>query len=226
MSDEEKIEIGLLKPINKVSENEFIKELETIDSEINKFINSKTESIENINYISLPLNKLFNFPEIKGLTEKFIRSNTGNIPVYGGRQTETPVGMIADNLPGVRYFQNCLAWNREGSVGYVFFHNHKFTTNDHHRPMILKDEYNGKIDLHYIRYTLQQIILSSDAFEWSKTASKEKIKKISINIPVDVNGEYDVIMQKKIYQRLEKYDTIKVSLSKRIEEIVSMHLDF
>ncbi len=226
LSDEEKIEIGLLKPINKVSENEFIKELETIDSEINKFINSKTESIENINYISLPLNKLFNFPEIKGLTEKFIRSNTGNIPVYGGRQTETPVGMIADNLPGVRYFQNCLAWNREGSVGYVFFHNHKFTTNDHHRPMILKDEYNGKIDLHYIRYTLQQIILSSDAFEWSKTASKEKIKKISINIPVDVNGEYDVIMQKKIYQRLEKYDTIKVSLSKRIEEIVSMHLDF
>ena len=92
--------------------------------------------------------------------------------------------------------------------------------------MILKDEYNGKIDLHYIRYTLQQIILSSDAFEWSKTASKEKIKKISINIPVDVNGEYDVIMQKKIYQRLEKYDTIKATLSKRIEEIVSMHLDF
>lgn len=226
LSDEEKIEIGLLKPVNKVSENEFIGELKIIDSEIENFIKSKTEFIENINYVSLPLSKLFDFPEIKGLTEKFIRSNAGNIPVYGGRQTETPVGMVADNLLGVRYFENCLAWNREGSVGYVFLHNHKFTTNDHHRPMILKGEYVGKIDLNYIQHTLQQIILSSDAFEWSKTASKEKIKKILINIPVDANGEFDFKMQEKIYLRLKKYDTIKENLSKKIESINSMQLDF
>lgn len=226
LSDEEKIKIGLLEPVNKVSENEFIKELKTIGSEIENFIKSKTEIIENINYVSLPLGKLFDFPTIKGLTEKFIRSNTGNIPVYGGRQTETPVGMIADNLPGVRYFENCLAWNREGSVGYVFLHNHKFTTNDHHRPMILKSKYIEKIDLNYIQHTLQQIILSSDAFEWSKTASKEKIKKILINIPVDANGEFDLKMQKKIYLRLKKYDTIKENLSKKIENINSMQLDF
>lgn len=226
LSDEEKIKIGLLEPANKVSENEFIEELKIIDSEIENFIKSKTEVIENINYVSLPLSKLFDFPEIKGLTEKFIRNNTGNIPVYGGRQTETPVGMIADNLPGVRYFENCLAWNREGSVGYVFLHNHKFTTNDHHRPMILKCEYVGKIHLNYIQHTLQQIILSSDAFEWSKTASKEKIQKILINIPVDANGEFDFKMQEKVYLRLKKYDTIREILSKKIESINSMQLDF
>lgn len=225
LSDEEKIEIGLLKPLNKVSEKEFIEELKIIDSEIKNFIKSKTEVIENVNYVSLPLSKLFDFPEIKGLTEKFIRSNTGNIPVYGGRQTETPVGMIADNLLGVRYFENCLAWNREGSVGYVFIHNHKFTTNDHHRPMILKGEYVEKINLNYIQYTLQQIILSSDEFEWSKTASKEKIRKILINIPVDANGEIDFKMQERIYLRLKKYDTIKDVLSKKIEIINSMQLD-
>lgn len=226
LSDKEKREIGLLEPENKVSESEFVEELKAIDGEIKKFIKCQSEAIENVNYVSLQLNKLFYFPAIKGLTEKFMRNNTGNIPVYGGRQTETPVGMIADNLPGVKYFQNCLAWNREGSVGYVFFHNHKFTTNDHHRPMILKDEYIGKIDLHYIQHTLQQMILSSDAFEWSKTASKEKIKKISINIPVDANGEFDIKMQKKIFLKLKRYDTIKASLSKKIEAVVSMKLDF
>lgn len=226
LSDGEKIEIGLLKPVNKVSENEFIEELKIIDNEIKDFIKSKTEVMENINYVSLPLDKLFDFPEIKGLTEKFIRSNTGNIPVYGGRQTETPVGMIADGLPGVRYFENCLAWNREGSVGYVFLHNHKFTTNDHHRPMILKGEYVGKIDLNYIQHTLQQIILSSDAFEWSKTASKEKIKQIMVNVPVGADGGFDFKMQGKIYSKLKKYDSIKADLSKKIESINSMQLDF
>ena len=226
LSDGEKIEIGLLKPVNKVSENEFIEELKIIDNEIKDFIKSKTEVMENINYVSLPLDKLFDFPEIKGLTEKFIRSNTGNIPVYGGRQTETPVGMIADCLPGVRYFENCLAWNREGSVGYVFLHNHKFTTNDHHRPMILKGEYVGKIDLNYIQHTLQQIILSSDAFEWSKTASKEKIKQIMVNVPVGADGGFDFKMQGKIYSKLKKYDSIKADLSKKIESINSMQLDF
>ncbi len=119
-----------------------------------------------------------------------------------------------------------LIWNREGFVGYVFFHNHRFTTNDHHRPMILKNNYVGKIDLNYIQHNLQQIILSFDAFEWSKTASKEKIKKILINIPVDANGEFDFKMQEKIYLRLKKYDTIKENLSKKIENIISMQLDF
>lgn len=226
LSDEEKIQIGLITPAHKVSENEFIDSLKSVDDEIKRFMKSKSEAIENVNYVSVPLNKLFKFPGIKGLTEKFIRNNTGSVPVYGGRQTETPIGMIADNLAGVRYFQNCLAWNREGSVGYVFYHDHKFTTNDHHRPMILKDEYIGKIDLHYIQYTLQQFLLSSDAFEWSKTASKEKVKKIAVNIPVDVNGEFDVKMQEKIYLRLKKYDTIKASLNEKIENLVSMQLDF
>lgn len=226
LSDKEKIQLGLITPINKVSENDFIDSLKNVDDEIECFINSKSDVIENVNYITVPLNKLFKFPEIKGLTEKFMRSNTGNIPVYGGRQTETPVGMIADNLAGVRYFQNCLAWNREGSVGYVFYHDHKFTTNDHHRPMLLKDEYIGKIDLHYIQYTLQQLILSSDEFEWSKTASKEKIKKMCIRIPINNQGDFDIEMQQKIYLKLKKYDTIKTNLRQKIENIISMQLDF
>mgnify|MGYP007115908455 CR=1 FL=1 len=66
----------------------------------------------------------------------------------------------------------------------------------------------------------------SDSFEWSKTVSKEKIKKISIDIPIDANGEFDFTVQKRIYNRLEKYDTIKASLSKRVEELVSMQLEF
>jgi restriction endonuclease S subunit len=146
--------------------------------------------------------------------------------VYGGRQSETPVGMIADKLDGVNYFEKCLAWNREGSVGYVFYHDHKFTTNDHHRPMVLKQEYEGQIDLFYIRRVLEQTLLSSDSFEWSKTASKEKIKEIEISIPINNDGEFDIELQKKISNRLDQYDVIKKALSDKITQISDMKLNF
>ena len=227
LTDNEKISIGLLSPIAKATEDEFIEKLKDIDNEISNFVTSgKSTPIGSINYERKELQELFYFPQIKGLTEKFIRNNSGNIPVYGGRQTESPVGMIADNIVDIKYFENCLAWNREGSVGHVFFHDHKFTTNDHHRPMILKEKYKEKINLFYVRRILEQILLSSDKFEWSKTASKEKIKLIKIDIPIKKNGEFDIEAQRKIIERFERYDKIKDQLYKKITELCSLQLDF
>ena len=113
-----------------------------------------------IKMIPTPLCDLFDFPSINGLTEDFIRRNPGNIPVYGGGMYEEPIGYIADNIAGVKYFENCLAWNREGSVGYVFYHKTKFSTNDHQRPLILKDDYKQSLDYDYLRIVLEQLLLS------------------------------------------------------------------
>ena len=131
-----------------------------------------------------PLSDFFTFPSIKGITEHFIITHPGKTPVYGGRINEWPVGFVADNLKSVKYFENCLAWNREGSIGYVFYHKHKFTTNDHHRPMILKNEYNGLLNLDYARIQIEMTLLSQ-GFSWGKTASKQKIGDICIDIPYD-----------------------------------------
>jgi type I restriction enzyme M protein len=227
LSEDEKISIGLISPANKINEDEFYSQLKSLNEMITTFIDHETiDSVGDVKYVYKPLNELFTFPQIKGITEKFIRNNSGPIPVYGGRQTETPVGMVADNLSGVKYFEKCLAWNREGSVGYVFYHDHKFTTNDHHRPMILKEEVVGKINLFYVRRILEQMLLSSDIFEWSKTASKEKIKMIKIAIPVNSKGDYDISVQQKITERLDKYDKIKKTLISKISEINSMQLNF
>lgn len=169
---------------------------------------------------TLPLNELFEFPSIKGLTEEFIVKNPGKVPVYGGRMTETPVGSIADNLPDVKYFSNCLAWNREGSVGYVFYHKGKFSTNDHHRPIILREEYKEVIDLEYTRIILQQFLLSQ-GFAWSKTASKEKVEQMSIEFPTDENGNIDISQQRKYVERFLHVDSIQKTLSnyqKKLEQ--------
>lgn len=226
LTEEEKIEIGLVKPEKKVSEGEFVETLTNVNKYLKGVIKKGLPKVEKKhNFVEKTLKTYFEFPTIKGLTEKYIRNNPGNIPVYGGRQFEDPVGCIADNLPNVKYFENCLAWNREGSVGYVFYHDHKFTTNDHHRPMVLKEEYEGKISLRYVRAILQKELLSSDLFEWSKTASKEKIRAIKLSFPVDEKGELDFITQERIADRLEEYDKILHKLQSEVNMVCESVLD-
>lgn len=179
---------------------------------------------------SVPLIELFEFPSIKGgMTEAFIKKHPGSIPVYGGRIAETPIGFIADNLDNVKYFEKCIGWNREGSVGYVFYHNHRFTTNDHHRPMVLRKEYEKWIDLDYISIVLQQFLLSQ-GFQWSKTASKEKVKEMSIEIPVDKNGEYDINQQAAYVRKYriiqDVQQTLNDYLNKLRSSVVALEKDY
>lgn len=151
------------------------------------------------------LDDIFLFPSIHGLTEEFIRDNQGDIPVYGGSKNGTPIGYIKDNIPNVKYFENCLAWNREGSVGYVFYHKGRFSTNDYHRPLVLKQEFSQILDLDYLRLILEELLLSQ-GFRWSKTASKEKVSSMFINIPINDEGNFDIDIQKSI---VKKYNRVK-----------------
>jgi len=170
-------------------------------------------------------NAIFDFPSIKGLTKQFIESNKGNIPVYGGRINEEPVGFIEDNLKNVKYFKNCLAWNREGSVGYVFWHKHKFTTNDHHRPILVKRKYENLLDLTYLQHTIQNVLMN-EGFVWSKTASKEKVEKFHIEIPINSKGEFDLSAQQQIAEKYHKIEQIKKSISEELDKIAKIEIDY
>ncbi len=171
------------------------------------------------------LSDIFDFPSIKGLTASFIQKNQGNVPVYGGRKDETPIGYIKDNLSNVKYFDNCLAWNREGSVGFVFWHKHRFTTNDHHRPLMVKPQFAKFIDLDYMRYTLEKVLLSQ-GFEWSKTASKEKVEKFKVTIPILKSGTIDLNTQKEIAAKYLKIDAIKKGILDELDRISKIDIDF
>ena len=99
LTEEEKIEIGLVKPEKKVSEGEFVETLTNVNKYLKGVIKKGLPKVEKKhNFVEKTLKTYFEFPTIKGLTEKYIRNNPGNIPVYGGRQFEDPVGCIADNL--------------------------------------------------------------------------------------------------------------------------------
>lgn len=227
-SKEEKQELGLIQKENEVSFEEFPYLLEDFNTTIESLKEElktllKTDIDSQITLKPFVVSELFDFPSIKGLTKTFIEKNSGNIPVYGGRQDEIPIGYVSDNLPNVKYFENCLGWNREGSVGYVFYHRHKFTTNDHHRPLIVKEEYKDVIDLDYIKVTLQEILFQQ-GFKWSKTASKEKVQELTIDIPVDNKGNIDLNSQIKISERVHKIEDIKQKIQEKADFLTTIKI--
>lgn len=52
-------------------------------------------------------------------TKTFINNHKGDVPVYGAslEENEVSYGYVADNLPGIKYFNDCLTWNIDGSIG-------------------------------------------------------------------------------------------------------------
>lgn len=230
---EEKIALGLIEEeklvkigefpnlLHKVSDNITILQAEAV----NIAEKNRKDKLNTTLFKTVKLSDIFHFPSIKGLTATFIQTHHGEIPVYGGKKEELPIGHIKDNLMGVKYFEDCLCWNREGSVGFVFWHKHRFTTNDHHRPLIVKPEFSACIDLDYMKNTIQQVLFSL-GLEWSKTASKEKVKELSIKIPVDSNGNFDIDTQRQIADKYNRIEEIKKSISIELEKLTSIEIDF
>lgn len=228
-TDDEKIELGIIEKENTIQIEEFPDFLEDIATNILAYKEDVSELNDGgkleIEYKETPIGKIFTLPPIKGVTAKYIQSNQGKIPVYGGKIKEIPIGYIKDNLGVVKYFENCLAWNREGSVGYVFWHKHRFSTNDHHRPMTVKPEYADEIDLLYMKYIIQETLLKQ-GFRWSKTASKEKVAKIIIAVPINEDGTFNLQAQKQISEKYRKIESIKSAINVELNKISETDVNF
>jgi hypothetical protein len=211
---------------NEIAEKyQYIAELKVKIENYKKQIGELNVEIEeNYQSKSIQFNEIFDFPPIKGLTKLFIENHKGEIPVYGGRIKEEPIGFITDNLSDVKYFDNCLAWNREGSVGYVFCHKHKFTTNDHHRPILVKKECEDLVDLTFLQYEIQKVLMN-EGFVWSKTASKDKVEKLFISIPVNTKDKFDLSAQQQIAEKYRKIEQIKKSILEELDKIASIEID-
>ena len=167
------------------------------------------------------IDDIVDFPETNShITKQFCMRNSGNIPVYASSKDENAVlGYVADNLTGVKYYQNCLSWNRNGSVGYVFVRNHRFATNEDHRAMTLKPEYRSNLSMDYLKYEIEKELFRN-GFSYTNKCGVDKIKGVVIRIPVDTNGNYDVNKQNELAIKYEKLSKIRNKIDS-IKEILT-----
>jgi hypothetical protein len=157
---------------------------------------------------------------------EFCNNNKGNIPVYASSKDEKSVlGYIKDNMPNIKYYENCLSWNRNGSVGYVFIRNQRFTTNEDHRAFLVKEQFVKNLSKEYLKFTIENNLLK-DGFYFLNKCGLDKIKKVKIPIPVTPCGEFDLDVQKNIAQKYQQIKQTRMSILKELNRIGTTVIDF
>lgn len=174
----------------------------------------------------IKIGDLFDFPETNSkITKDFCNRNKGEIPVYASSKDETStLGYIPDNLKGVKYYENCLSWNRNGSVGYVFIRNHRFSTNEDHRAMLIKKEYRNKLDRLYLKFEIEKKLLLN-GFSFLNKCGVVKIKSVLIEIPLGRKGKFDILKQKELARKYRKIQELKKNLESMHKEISNIKVN-
>ena len=160
-------------------------------------------------------------------TKSYVNEHKGDIPVYGASKDPNSVyGYIKDNLPNVKYFENCLTWNIDGSVGVVHYRKGRFSLSEKVIPLIFQEKYINNIYPNYIKYQLELEALKY-GFDYSNKAGKNKLKNIKIAIPITENGEFDLEAQKEIAQTYAKIEKIigKLNKFKREFKNIMVHIE-
>ena len=167
---------------------------------------------------------IFEFPKSNAkMTRSFCQKNKGIIPVYASSKSEHVVlGKIKPNMDKIKYHENCLTWNRNGSVGYFFYRSGVFTTNEDHRVLKTKVAYEHKIYPIYLKHILQKTIKQL-GYNYQNKLGSNKIGNIVIELHIK-NGELNIDQQKKIATIYEKAYSIKNEISNQLEQLCTLKI--
>ena len=160
-------------------------------------------------------------------TKDFINKNKGDIPVHSASKFPDNVdyGYVMDNLQNIKYFENCLTWNIDGSVGTAHYRIGRFSLSEKVIPLVVQNHLVNKLDVLYLKYIIQTKFSEYD-FGFANKAGKGKIQDIDIAIPIDFSGDFDLAIQQKIAGKYQKIEEIKKMISIELEKIQNIGVDF
>lgn len=232
-SKEEKEELGIEDENLKLK----IEEFPTLLDEVSNSIISIKEEVQELasesekpKFVKKKIKEIFDLKQKTNnskFTKTFIDKNKGTIPVYSASKFPENVdyGYVKDNLKGVKYFENCLTWNIDGSIGKVYYRQGKFSLSEKVIPLIVQEELKKNLDLIYLKYAIE-MEFSKHYFGFDNKAGKGKIQDIEISIPVGKKGDFDILKQKELAEKFKRLEDIKKSISDELDKISSTEIDF
>lgn len=236
-------EVEIVMPIDEDGNFDLETQKDVVDKilyveDIKKTIEEYKSQIENltIEIDTASATKLYKIKDLFDLnnktnsskfTKSFIDKNKGTIPVYSASKFPDTVdyGFVKDNLQGVKYFEDCLTWNIDGSIGKVHYRNGRFSLSEKVIPLIVKDEYKDTLDLLFLKHTIE-LEFSKHSFGFSNKAGKGKIQEIEIAVPISKNGTFNLDLQRQIADKFEKIEVIKKSILGELDRISKTEIDF
>lgn len=154
-------------------------------------------------------------------TKAFINENKGTIPVYSASKEENSVkyGYVKDNLKRVKYFEDALTWNIDGSVGTAFFRKGRFTLSEKVIPLIPREAYKDFLFPDYVKIILEELALEY-GFHYSHKAGKSRIADIPIPLPMTPSSLPDIGKQKSIAEKYLQTVQVKDSILERLWDVI------
>ena len=127
----------------------------------------------------------------------------GDIPYISAKSKDNGIGYFVGNNNNTLE-SNCVSVNRNGSVGYAFYHPYKaLFSNDCRKLCLNKNKY---VSL----FIVNQIICQKDKYGYGYKMGTERLKRQKILLPVDSYGNPDYefmesYMKKIEYEKINKY---------------------
>jgi len=222
----EKEELGVIEEENRVKISEFSSMLNGFSGDINELIQqvSSVSDIEEVEFKEVAIPKIFNI--ILGSAKynhKYFSTHKGNYSVYSGQTKNNgeiaKINTFDHNVEG-------LTWTIDGYAGRVFYRKGKFSLTCHCGLLTLKEEFKDKLDYEFLKYLLDNELPNYSVGEGNKRLKKAHIEKISIKIPVDENGEFDLEKQKEVAGKYKLIEQVKNEVRNELNKVIGTTLEF
>lgn len=212
----------ILLPVNKKGEPDYVF--------MEQFMRAKEqEKLSHFqNYITKRIEKVKDFKEVKPLNEKVweeffigdiaaiisgrdiyeVERKKGNIPYISATANNNGIGYFVGNK-NETLEENCLSVNRNGSVGYSFYHPYEALFSNDCRKLRLKNKSS------HVGYFISMIITNQKGkYGYGYKMGTERIKRQKILLPVNSKKEPDYeymenYIKKIEFEKLNQYLKIK-----------------
>ncbi len=209
-------------------QNELITEFDFIDdlkNELSNIIDELKEINISFNYDESedklsPITTYFDI--LKGdskYTNKYIKLNKGDYPVYSSQTSDNGVFGYIENYD---YDQECITWTTDGiHAGTVFLRKGKFSMTTHCGALVLKKEYKNKLNLSFVFHHLKNNLKKIAVGEQNKRVTVNIMESMKILVPFN-EETIDIKKQEEISLKYDRIDQIKKLVIKQISRLIDV----
>lgn len=224
----EKESLGIIESEELLELNDLIEKFNNLSENISqdiKLLNSQEIKTTIGNYKELLLTDLFD--PIKGkdkYTKEYVRNNSGEYPLYSSQTTNNGEFGYIDTYD---FDEKCLTWTTDGIyAGTLFIRNGKFSMTTHCGALILKEEFKDLIDINYIYVQLKNELKSYALGVGNKRVTESVIKTVTVKIPVNENGSFNILKQKEMANEILNTTNIINKIKNELDSISNINLKF
>jgi type I restriction-modification system DNA methylase subunit len=153
-------------------------------------------------------------------TKAFINKNPGPIPVYSASEDPDSVnyGYVQDDLPSIKYFDNCMTWNIDGSVGKVIVREGRFSLSEKVIPLIIYPQFESYLSKEFLKFSIEKNAKLQE-FGFSNKAGKYRLKRVKVKIPINDAGKFDLKKQVEIANKYNAIEQVKADATQDLEDL-------